>query len=83
MVEYACICMNKQNSEYVRILNVSDAVHKVTAQIIEQSSRQRRIHNTVKHLKWSILQEEITPECKLSIRNFSGQRRLRGNRALR
>ena len=26
MLEYSCIYLNKQNSEYARILNVSDAV---------------------------------------------------------
>ena len=45
-------CRKKQSAEYAIIL------HKVTVQITEQLSRQRRIPNTVKHLRWSILQKE-------------------------
>ena len=29
MFEFACKFLNKQSSKYVRILNVSDAVHRV------------------------------------------------------
>ena len=29
--------------------------HKVPVQIMEQLSRQRRIQNTIKHFKWSLL----------------------------
>ena len=47
--------MNKNISEFARILHVSDAVHKhkVTVQITEQLLRQRHIQNTVKHIWWS------------------------------
>ena len=31
-------------------------IHKVTVQIVEQLSRHRLIQNTVKHLRWNILQ---------------------------
>ena len=49
----------KQSAEYTRIQNVSDAVHviKVNLQITEQLSRQTRIQNTVKHLRWIVLQK--------------------------
>ena len=29
MLEYACIYLNKQSSQYARILNVFDAVHRI------------------------------------------------------
>ena len=32
-------------------------IHKVTVQITEPLWRQRRIQNTVKHLRWSVLQK--------------------------
>ena len=37
ILEYAWIYLNKQSSEYARILNVSDAKHKVIVQIAEQN----------------------------------------------
>ena len=43
MFEYAYIYLNKENFEYARTPNVSNAVHKVTVQITEQLSRRRRI----------------------------------------
>ena len=53
MLEYACIYLNKQSSEYTRILNVSDAVHsKVTVHITEQLSRK----TNSEHYQWSFLQ---------------------------
>ena len=47
VIEYAGIYLKKQSAEYARIFNVS-----------EKLSRQRRIKNTVKHLKLSVLQKE-------------------------
>ena len=58
MIDYAGIYLKKQRSEYVRILNVSYGVHSITVQITEQLSRQSCIQNTVKHLRWSVLQKE-------------------------
>ena len=46
------------SAEYAGILNVPDATHKVTVQITEQLSRQRRIQNTVEHLRWRVLRKE-------------------------
>ena len=40
LIKYAGIKLKIQSSEYPKILNVSDAVHKVSVQITEQLSRQ-------------------------------------------
>ena len=40
VIEYVGIYLKKGCAEYARILNVSDAVHKVTEQIIELLPRQ-------------------------------------------
>ena len=60
MLEFACIHLIKRSSEYAKILNMSDAAHGIcsNALITEQLSRHRRIQNTVKHLRWSVLQKE-------------------------
>ena len=58
MLEYVWIYLNKQSSEYARILNVPDTVHKATVQMTEQLSRQGCIQGTVKHLRWSVLQKQ-------------------------
>ena len=55
MIEYATIYLKEQSAECARILNVSDAVHKVTIQITVQLSRQRLVQNTVKHSRCSSL----------------------------
>ena len=60
-VEYDLICQNipekkkKQSTEYVRILNVSVALHSIRLlykllYCTEQLSKQRRIQNSVKYL---------------------------------
>ena len=57
ILEYACIYLNKLSFEYVRILNVSDAVHSIRLLYKLPSSyrererereRERRIQKTVK-----------------------------------
>ena len=59
MIEYASIYLKKQSAEYARILNVFDAVHSIRSLYKLLSSYQdRRVQNTVKHLRWSILQKE-------------------------
>ena len=56
---------------------------KVTIQITEQLLRQRRVQNTVKLLRWSVLQKKkIMPDCMHETGNFSGQGRIRGIGAL-
>ena len=60
--DWICVYVHtpeKHSAEYTRIQNVSDAVHviKVNLQITEQLSRQTRIQNTVKHLRWIVLQK--------------------------
>ena len=51
MIEHADMHLKKQSGEYARILSVSD-------EVTEQLSRQRRIQNTVKYSRWSVLQKE-------------------------
>ena len=59
MIGYACIYLNKQSDEYARILNVFEAVHCIkTLYILLSSYQNRRIQNTVKYLRWSVLQKE-------------------------
>ena len=70
MIEYASIHLKKQNAEYARILNVSDIEHKVRLQITEQLSIQRRIQNTLKHLRQSVLRKKTMPECRYATKNF-------------
>ena len=58
MHDYALITQNmilkKQSAEYVRILNMSDAVHSIRSLYKLLSSYQdRHIQNTVKHLTLS------------------------------
>ena len=65
MLEYACIYLKKQSSEYARILNVSDFVHGVrTLYKLLSSSRDRRILNTTKHLRWSVWQKESRVQAR-------------------
>ena len=55
---YAGMYLKKQSTEYARILNVPDAVHSVRSLYkLLSSYRDRRIQNTVKHLKWSVLKK--------------------------
>ena len=58
----ALVGMNTLNLlEYARILNVSDAVHSVKSRNkLLSSYRDRRIQSTVKHLRWSVLQKELS-----------------------
>ena len=49
----------KQNAEYARILDVSDAVNSIRSLYkLLSSYRDRRIQNTVKHIRWNVLQKE-------------------------
>ena len=59
VINYAGIYLKKKSAEYAIILNVTDAVHnKVIVQITEKLPRQRRVQNTVKHLRWSVLHKK-------------------------
>ena len=59
MIEYADIYPKKQSAEYARILNVSDSVYSIKSLYkLLTSYRDRHIQNTVKHLKWNVLQKE-------------------------
>ena len=59
MIEYADVYLKKLSAEYARsILNVSDAVHSIRSLYNLLSIYQnRRIQNTVKHLRSSVLQK--------------------------
>ena len=52
MSEYADVYLKKQSAEYARtILNVSDAVHSIRSLNLLSSYWDKRIQNTVKHLR--------------------------------
>ena len=52
VIEYVDLYLKKQSVEYLRIiLNVSDAVHSIKSLNLLSSYRDRRIQNTVKHLR--------------------------------
>ena len=56
MIEYAGIYLN---AEYARILDVSDAVNSIRSLYkLLSSYRDKRIQNTVKHIRWNVLQKE-------------------------
>ena len=86
MSQYEWICLN--NAEYDWICwhipdktecwifqnySVSDAVHNIRSLNLLSSYWDRCILNTVKHLRWSVLQKKMMPECRCTTRNFSGQ----------
>ena len=68
MCEYSAITLSmiesasiypKNSAKYARILNASDAVHSIRSlHKLLSSYRDRRIQNTVKHLKWRVLQKK-------------------------
>ena len=59
MPEYTFIHLNKQSSEYARILNVFHGVQRLRSLYkLLSSYRDRRITSTIKHLNRSVLQEE-------------------------
>ena len=59
MIEYAGIYLEKQIAEYARILHVSDTVHSIRSLYKLLSIYwDRHIQNTVKYLRWKILQKE-------------------------
>ena len=54
MREYALIVLNM--FEYARIVNVSDVLYSIRSPYkLLNSYRDKRIQDTVKHLRWSIL----------------------------
>ena len=54
MIEYFGIYLKKQSPENTRIVSMSHAVYRIRLLYILRSSYQdRRIQNTVKHLRWS------------------------------
>ena len=59
MIAYGGIFLKKQSAEYAIILNVSNEVHCIRSLYkLLSSYRDRHIQNTVKHLRWSVLQKQ-------------------------
>ena len=74
--------MNKNSSEYVSLLNLSDAVHSIRSLYTGLSSYQDRgVFRTT--FKMEHFAKRIMTECKQATRNFAGQGRFRGAKALR
>ena len=73
------IYLNKQSSEYDRILNVSDAVRTIRSlyKLLSSSSGHCQTFKTKRFAKGIIL------ECKSGTRNVSEQGKSPGTRALR
>ena len=74
ILEYALICLNKHISEYVRILNVSDALHN-----IGQCTNYRAVIETEAYsehyqtFKMEHFAKRIIPECRHETRHFQGR----------
>ena len=63
IIKYASIYLQKQSTEYARFQYMSDAVHRIRSLYKLFSSYQdRSIQNTVKHLRFSILQKKKSRE---------------------
>ena len=74
MTEYAKAHLKKQNAEYARILNVSDAVHSTRSlHNLLRSYQDRRIQNTVKYLRWSVLQKDQCLNASAQPEIFQGR----------
>ena len=84
MLEYACIYLNKQGSEYRRILNVSDAVDSIRSlRKLLRSYRERAYSEYCQTFKIERFAKRRKPKCKCATRHFSGQERFWATRALR
>ena len=80
MIEYAKAPLKKQNAEYARILNVSDAVHSTSLlHKLLSSYEDRRIQNTVKYLRWSVLQKDQCLNASAQAEIFQGRGRCSWN----
>ena len=75
ILEYACIYLNKLSFEYVRTLNVSDAVHSIRLLYTLPSSYREREREREKERE-----RERGVFRKLS-KNFAGQTRFHGTKA--
>ena len=63
IIKYASIYLQKQSTEYARFQYMSDAVQSIRSMNKLLSSYQdRSIQNTVKHLRFSILQKTKSRE---------------------
>ena len=84
MREYAWIYLNKQSSEYAKILNVSDTVHGIRSLYkLLNSYRDRGMFRYCQIFQMERFTKRIMPKCRHSTRNFWGWERIRRTRALR
>ena len=70
MIEYVDIYLKKQGAEYSRILTVYDA--KLLYKVLS-SYRDRYVSERCQKFKRESFAKRIIPECRCTIRNFSGQ----------
>ena len=58
IIEYALICLNKQGSEYARVLNIPDIVHSLWSLYkLFSILRHKLVQNFVRQLRWDVLEE--------------------------
>ena len=82
--QYAWTYLNKQSSEYARILNVSDAVHSIRSLYkLLSNYHDRCILRHCQTFKIECFVKTIMPECRHTIRKFSWQSKFCGTWALR
>ena len=63
IIKYASIYLQKQSTEYARFQYMSDAVQSIRSlNKLLSSYQDRSIQNTVKHLRFSILQKTKSRE---------------------
>ena len=76
MIQYAGIYLKKQSAEYVRTLNVSDAVHIIRSLYnLLSSYRDRDVFRTLSTFKRERFAKRRMPECRCATRNFTWQER--------
>ena len=77
--EYASIYLNKESFNMPELLMcLMQCMHKVIVQNTEQLLRQRSIQK----FKMECFAKRIMPECRRATRDFPGQGRFRGTKAL-
>ena len=58
ILEYACIYLNKQTSEYARVLNVSEPVHSIRSLTNHWAVIETVVFRTLSNIKIEALQKE-------------------------
>ena len=77
LIEYAGIYLKMLSAEYVRFVNVPDAVHVIKdtipfTELSRQLSRQK-YSELCQTFKMECFTKSAMPECRFATRNFSGQ----------